>query len=677
MLQWTLFNPKKLAKVTVLMATFLTAVFCFNAIKYARAQSIADQNSSLNQGVQIIKEPLGLPATDIRLIIARVIRVALGFLGVIFLALVIYGGYLWMTAGGNDEKIGEAKKVIINGIVGLIIILSAYAIVLFVMKLLGIGPGDGANDGQVGPPVAQNFQGSGGLGSIIKDHYPERNQKEVARNTKIIITFRRPIKMDSVAVNTNAQKDPQNAVFGDCINIGPNLDWKTDCDALKTAKDAITITRADNNTPISGASVLAAPDGEGKVTTIVIRPYEYLGSNAAPTAYAVHIGGAVLLDDATNGYPSIFKNASVGNNYYEWSFTCSTALDTGAPHVTNIFPEAEKEEARNSVIQISFNEAMDPTGVQGNFIPDNEFKASYFYLNGKNIFLKSGNSTLPLGNMALTNGYRTLEFTPAEECGINACGGKIYCLPVCDKPGANCDKDLYQLLLKAARTITASSFEAIPFSGLADVSGNALDGSAPYNDQPRAATTTLPIFNNWKEPDNFFWNFTLTKEIDKTSPFLKRVYPGLDAQFVNADEEWSMTFSKLMRVEPMYSIGIEQSPAPSVPLCRVPRLDFQSEGGVTTTITTMRHCPFIDTARNFYFPTLTSEVEDVHFNCFFPAKGPSKAADIMSKVSAACQANGADCCAVTADSPARAFCCNGVSGAASTIADCVGALRVQ
>jgi len=66
-------------------------------------------------------------------IIANIIRTVLSFLGIIFLILVITGGYQWMTAGGNEETIGKAKKRIINATIGLIIVLTAYAITYFII----------------------------------------------------------------------------------------------------------------------------------------------------------------------------------------------------------------------------------------------------------------------------------------------------------------------------------------------------------------------------------------------------------------------------------------------------------------------------------------------------------------------------------------------------------------
>ncbi len=63
-----------------------------------------------------------------------IIKSALSFLGVVFLVLMIYAGIQWMQAGGNQEKIDKAKNIIVNSIIGLAIIISAYAITYFIMR---------------------------------------------------------------------------------------------------------------------------------------------------------------------------------------------------------------------------------------------------------------------------------------------------------------------------------------------------------------------------------------------------------------------------------------------------------------------------------------------------------------------------------------------------------------
>jgi hypothetical protein len=93
-----------------------------------------DSSLGLNNGN--VGSATGLGTQDVRQTIGKIINVALSLLGVVVLVIIIYGGFLWMTAGGNDEKVGEAKKWIFGGIIGLVIILSAYAIASFVISNL-------------------------------------------------------------------------------------------------------------------------------------------------------------------------------------------------------------------------------------------------------------------------------------------------------------------------------------------------------------------------------------------------------------------------------------------------------------------------------------------------------------------------------------------------------------
>lgn len=76
----------------------------------------------------------GLGQADLKQTIGQLIRVLLGFLGVVAVVIILLGGFKWMTAGGNDEKVAEAKRLIIAGIIGLAIILSAFAIASFVIS---------------------------------------------------------------------------------------------------------------------------------------------------------------------------------------------------------------------------------------------------------------------------------------------------------------------------------------------------------------------------------------------------------------------------------------------------------------------------------------------------------------------------------------------------------------
>ncbi len=80
----------------------------------------------------------GLGNRDLKSTIGGIIRSALGFLGVIAVVIMLYGGFLWMTAGGKEEQVKKAQQVIVAGAIGLAIILSAWAITTFIVtELIG------------------------------------------------------------------------------------------------------------------------------------------------------------------------------------------------------------------------------------------------------------------------------------------------------------------------------------------------------------------------------------------------------------------------------------------------------------------------------------------------------------------------------------------------------------
>lgn len=60
--------------------------------------------------------------------IGRIVQAVLASVGVVFLILAIYGGYTWMLSRGNEQQATKAKNILVNAIIGLLIVLSAYAI---------------------------------------------------------------------------------------------------------------------------------------------------------------------------------------------------------------------------------------------------------------------------------------------------------------------------------------------------------------------------------------------------------------------------------------------------------------------------------------------------------------------------------------------------------------------
>lgn len=78
----------------------------------------------------------GFSSQDVKETIENIIRIIVGFLGIITIIIILAGGFKWMTSGGNEDKIAEAKKLISAGVVGLVVVLAAYAIASFVVNSL-------------------------------------------------------------------------------------------------------------------------------------------------------------------------------------------------------------------------------------------------------------------------------------------------------------------------------------------------------------------------------------------------------------------------------------------------------------------------------------------------------------------------------------------------------------
>lgn len=97
-------------------------------------------NNDTNQpgwnGANTITNATGLGNKDPRAIATGIINVILGFVGIIAVILIIVGGFKWMTAGGNEDKVDEAKRLMIAGVTGLAIVLAAFGISVFVVNNL-------------------------------------------------------------------------------------------------------------------------------------------------------------------------------------------------------------------------------------------------------------------------------------------------------------------------------------------------------------------------------------------------------------------------------------------------------------------------------------------------------------------------------------------------------------
>ncbi|MFC1662650.1 Ig-like domain-containing protein [Patescibacteria group bacterium] len=98
--------------------------------------SLVSVSAQTSFSIEDIGSSIGLGSADLKDVVINVIKWALGILALAAVAIMIYGGFLWITARGREEQIEKAKKVIIGALIGVVIVLLSWAIVLFVERFI-------------------------------------------------------------------------------------------------------------------------------------------------------------------------------------------------------------------------------------------------------------------------------------------------------------------------------------------------------------------------------------------------------------------------------------------------------------------------------------------------------------------------------------------------------------
>ncbi len=115
----------------LIILTVLVLFLSFGSAVFAQTQA----------NVDLTNAQMGLGGADLKSVIKGIVNVFFSFLGVIAVLILLYGGFVWMTAAGDESKVEKAKKTIIAAVIGLVIIFSAFAIVSFVFRALNVATG--------------------------------------------------------------------------------------------------------------------------------------------------------------------------------------------------------------------------------------------------------------------------------------------------------------------------------------------------------------------------------------------------------------------------------------------------------------------------------------------------------------------------------------------------------
>lgn len=553
-----------------------------------------------NDAADTVASSAGFSSMSVYEIIGTLINVFLGLLGVVFLLLVLYAGFLWMTAGGDDKQVDKAKKMLINATVGLVITLSAYAITTFVINWISEGTGLGGDGSRSSGGVSvERLSGSLGSGAL-RDHYPLRNATDVARNTRIIVTFRDAMDIESFISGYDTAGTPTD-VSDDTVAtaiLSENISIYQTADGIETALTAVSVAFSDD------------------LKTFVFDPTEYLGSSTESASYTVFLSPNILDANADE----VFTGSD--SSGYEWSFETGTTIDTTAPTVQSIIPAAGGTYARNITVQITFDEAVDPTTASGIRTASGDYDTIQTY----------GLDEVPLeGTYEISNGYRTVTFTPIDDCGTNSCGEIMYCLPATETMGVN--------VAAATPGTSPPQIDGLP-DGIADVSANALDGNG-----------------DGTAGDDYTWSFYTTAATELTGAAILSTTPNLsDPENVALDQTISVIFDDVMLMNTVTSDEIVLTNTEllsdtshemwyrfdGTALDSLSAEITDPEVAQTQTLVEINHGTFlesIDGKTYVYGVTVGDGVKNQYQNCFAPAEGPSD--------------TGGTC--------AGPYCCNGVA----------------
>jgi hypothetical protein len=476
----------------VCLAVFTLSGSLFSVLP-ASAQVAASADNVAKVG-----EAAGINTTvDLPTFIGRIIYIILGFSGVVLLGLLLYAGFLWMTAGGDESKVKQAKAYIQNAVIGLVIVASSFAITAFVLsQLSGITEGGSGTSGTGaggGGLLLPSRAGSLG-GGIIEYHAPPPNATGVPRNTGIVISFKEPIYVPSLVRDWTLDTST--------TNVGLNTD------VVKIYKTG------EPTAPLATADVRVRMTEDHK--TFVFKPVQPLGSPVENTDYTVELltglrkQAGCVGDTAAGCQPAFSGSFSSG---YKWQFQVSTVIDTTPPRIVSVIPSAGSY-APNIVVQVNFNEMIDPTSASGAYRPP----ASNFpnlQVSATPISNPAAVPSRPAGEFKISNQYRTVEFVTDTACTppSNSCGQPIFCLP---------SNSTIRGLVRAATlssTAPAAELTASGYDGVVDLAGNSLDGDGSGTADGPNGTPAHPA------TDNYSFSFGTTDTPNLTAPKIRNTNP--------------------------------------------------------------------------------------------------------------------------------------------------------
>ncbi len=374
----------------------------WTAVALGLAAAVAFSTSVVAQTrftIEDIGSTVGLGTADLKETIINVIRWVLGILALVAVSFIMYGGYLWLTAAGNVERIQKAKRVILNAVIGLVIVLISWAIVSFVaktfLKVSSGGPGPKPPICFPGSPDPQCAIGTVGfeIRSITTDCQNADlgdYRHKVFLCSAINVTFNRAVNGATVqnAVETATPK----LVVEKCDDADPaNPDNEPACNLLSIAPDGAldgypgdpvkNEQRFTDAAPSrAGAEWVARLNNTGKSMTFFHVPTLFEKDSwyrvTIPKSIEDVLGRKISACRKNVADPGIDGCIDQGNAY-TWNMQTGTEVDTTAPQVSSAYPDVryllepgkgytpDQNVPRSPLINLMYDQAiLAPTQVQ-------------------------------------------------------------------------------------------------------------------------------------------------------------------------------------------------------------------------------------------------------------------------------------------------------------------------
>jgi len=123
-------------KILLLYCYIIILFLCFAPL-FAQAAQSDVVNQAMNQVQKATEQAELADPVAPQSIIADVIRRILSLTGALFMVLIVYGGYIYVTAHGEDEQVQKGTKIVTAAIIGIVVVLIAYSITMFIGSRVG------------------------------------------------------------------------------------------------------------------------------------------------------------------------------------------------------------------------------------------------------------------------------------------------------------------------------------------------------------------------------------------------------------------------------------------------------------------------------------------------------------------------------------------------------------